>query len=74
MAENPHDKELLQIFNDFEVEYLIVGGFPVVKTLKRFGTAIEHDQITFETVTYRQAVYQIAIARLRIDIPIVQGL
>jgi hypothetical protein len=31
MAENPHYKELLQLFNEFEVEYLIVGGFAVMK-------------------------------------------
>jgi hypothetical protein len=31
MAENPHDKELLQLLNEFEVEYLIVGGFAVMK-------------------------------------------
>ena len=31
MAENPHYRELLQIFNAFEVEYLIVGGFAVMK-------------------------------------------
>ena len=31
MAENPHYSELLQIFNAFEVEYLIVGGFAVMK-------------------------------------------
>jgi hypothetical protein len=31
MAENPHYKELLQLLNDFEVEYLIVGGYAVMK-------------------------------------------
>src|SRR4029077_4409310 len=31
MAENPHYKELLQLLNKFEVEYLIVGGFAVMK-------------------------------------------
>ncbi len=31
MAENPHYKELLQFLNEFEVEYLIVGGFAVMK-------------------------------------------
>jgi len=31
MAENPHYKELLQLLNNFEVEYLIVGGFAVMK-------------------------------------------
>ena len=31
MAENPHYKELLQLLNEFEVEYLIVGGFAVMK-------------------------------------------
>src|ERR1041385_1850418 len=31
MAENPHYKELLQHLNEFEVEYLIVGGFAVMK-------------------------------------------
>ena len=31
MAENPHYKELLQLLNDFEVEYLIVGGFAAMK-------------------------------------------
>jgi hypothetical protein len=30
MAENPHYKELLQVLNEFEVEYLIVGGFAVM--------------------------------------------
>ena len=31
MAENPHYKELLQLLNQFEVEYLIVGGFALMK-------------------------------------------
>lgn len=31
MAESPHYKELLQLLNKFEVEYLIVGGFAVMK-------------------------------------------
>jgi hypothetical protein len=31
MAENPHYKELLQLFNEFQVEFLIVGGFAVMK-------------------------------------------
>lgn len=31
MAENLHYKELLQLLNEFEVEYLIVGGFAVMK-------------------------------------------
>jgi predicted nucleotidyltransferase len=31
MAENPHYRELLQIFNELEVEYLIVGGYAVMK-------------------------------------------
>jgi hypothetical protein len=31
MAENPHYKELLQLLSEFAVEYLIVGGFAVMK-------------------------------------------
>jgi hypothetical protein len=31
MAENPHYKELLQLLNQFAVEYLIVGGYAVMK-------------------------------------------
>ena len=31
MAENPRYKELLQLLNKFRVEYLIVGGFAVMK-------------------------------------------
>ena len=31
MAENPHYKELLQLLNEFHVEYLIVGGYAVMK-------------------------------------------
>src|SRR6266852_4237734 len=31
MAENPHYRELLKLLNEFEVEYLIVGGFAVMK-------------------------------------------
>jgi Nucleotidyl transferase of unknown function (DUF2204) len=31
MAENPHYRELLQLLNEYEVEYLIVGGFAVMK-------------------------------------------
>jgi hypothetical protein len=31
MAENPEYRELLQLFNEFEVDYLIVGGFAVMK-------------------------------------------
>jgi len=31
MAEKPHYRELLQLLNDFEVEYLIVGGYAVMK-------------------------------------------
>jgi hypothetical protein len=29
MAENPHYRELLQLLNEFDVEYLIVVGFAV---------------------------------------------
>ena len=31
MAENPHYKELLQLLNEFDVQYLIVGGYAVMK-------------------------------------------
>lgn len=31
MAENPDYKELLHLLNEYEVEYLIVGGFAVMK-------------------------------------------
>ena len=31
MAENLHYRELLQLLNEFQVEYLIVGGFAVMK-------------------------------------------
>ena len=31
MAENPHYKELLQLLNQFDVEYLIVGGYAIMK-------------------------------------------
>jgi len=31
MAENPHYKELLQLLNKSQVEFLIVGGFAVMK-------------------------------------------
>ena len=31
MAENPHYTELLQLLNESEVEYLIIGGFAVMK-------------------------------------------
>jgi hypothetical protein len=27
MAENPHYRELLRLLNEFEVQYLIVGGY-----------------------------------------------
>lgn len=31
MVENPHYRELLQLLNDCKVEYLIVGGYAVMK-------------------------------------------
>ena len=31
MAESPHYKELLQLLNEFGTEYLIVGGYAVMK-------------------------------------------
>jgi predicted nucleotidyltransferase len=31
MAESPHYKELLQRLNEFEVRYLIVGGYAIMK-------------------------------------------
>jgi hypothetical protein len=31
MGENPHYRELLQLLNEFDVEYLLVGGFAVMK-------------------------------------------
>ena len=31
MAESPHYKELLRTLNEFEVEYLVVGGYAVMK-------------------------------------------
>jgi hypothetical protein len=94
MAENPHYRELLQLLNEFEAEYLIVGGFAVMKygeprytkdldvwvhnspqnsarvvgALRKFGAPLEHDEITPETFTGKQVVYQIGIAPVRIDI------
>ena len=41
MAESPDYKELLQILNDFEVEYLIVGGFAVMKYGNRVTQKID---------------------------------
>jgi hypothetical protein len=94
MAENPDYKELLQLLNEFEVEYLIVGGFAVMKygeprytkdldvwvhntrqnslrvveALRKFGAPVDHDEITADTFTEKQVVYQIGIAPVRIDI------
>ena len=94
MAESPDYKELLQLLNEFKVDYLIVGGFAVMKygeprytkdldvwvdssatnsrrlfeALKKFGAPLDHDGITAETFTEKQIVYQIGIARVRIDI------
>jgi tRNA nucleotidyltransferase/poly(A) polymerase len=94
MAQNPHYKELLQLLNEFDVEYLIVGGFAVMKygeprytkdldvwvnnspensarvvaVLRQFGAPVEHDQITADTFTNKQVVYQIGVAPIRIDI------
>ncbi len=31
MAENPHYKDLLQRLNEFELRYLIVGGYAIMK-------------------------------------------
>src|SRR5258708_16899260 len=31
MAENPHYRELLGLLNEFEVQYLIVGGYAMMK-------------------------------------------
>jgi hypothetical protein len=31
MPENPHCRELLQHLNDFQAEYLIVGGYALTK-------------------------------------------
>ncbi len=31
MAENPHYRELLRLLNEFEVQYLIVGGYAMMK-------------------------------------------
>jgi len=31
MVESPHYRELLQLLNDCQVEYLIVGGYAVMK-------------------------------------------
>jgi hypothetical protein len=30
IAENPHFRELLQLLNDFDVRYLIVGGYAII--------------------------------------------
>ena len=94
MAENPHYTELLQLLNESEVEYLIVGGFAVMKygeprytkdldvwvhnsarnsariveALRKFGAPLDHDQITLDTFSGKQVVYQIGIAPVRIDI------
>jgi len=94
MAENPRYKELLQLLNKFQVEFLIVGGFAVMKygeprytkdldvwvnnspensarvvgALREFGAPLDHDEITAETFAGKQAVYQIGIAPVRIDI------
>jgi predicted nucleotidyltransferase len=76
------------------VEYLIVGGFAVMKygeprytkdldvwihntpqnslrvvaALRKFGAPLDRDEITAETFTEKQVVYQIGIAPVRIDI------
>ena len=31
MAENPHFRELLQLLNNYEIHYLIVGGYAIMK-------------------------------------------
>jgi hypothetical protein len=40
----------------------------LVGALKKFGAPLEHDQITPDTFTQKQIVYQICIAPVRIDI------
>jgi predicted nucleotidyltransferase len=40
----------------------------VLEALKKFGAPVDHDQITPETLTNKQVVYQIGIAPVRIDI------
>jgi len=49
MAESPDYKELLQLLNEFKVDYLIVGGFAVMKygepryTNEIFGTTTNRE-------------------------------
>lgn len=52
MAENPHYRELLLLLNEFEVDYLIVGGFAVMKyreprytKASTYGSAIRHKML-----------------------------
>jgi hypothetical protein len=94
MAENPHYREPLQLLNKFHAEFLIVGGFAVMKygeprytkdldlwvnnsranservvsALKEFGAPLDHDEITAETFSGKQVVYQIGVAPVRTDI------
>ena len=41
MAESRHYKELLQLLNEFEVEYLIVGGFDGEEIRKQCDYAVK---------------------------------
>jgi len=76
MTGSPHYKELLQALNDFQVEYLIVGGYALMKytepryvhALANFGAPLQNDGITPETFSQNGVVYQIGVVPVRIDI------
>ncbi|HYL72853.1 MAG TPA: nucleotidyltransferase [Bryobacteraceae bacterium] len=94
MAESLHYRDLLRLLNDCRVEYLIVGGYAVMKyteplytkdldvwvrsspensarvfdALAKFGAPLQHDEITSETFSRDNIVYQIGVAPVRIDV------
>ena len=80
MAESQHYKELLQLLSESQAEYLIVGGFAVMKygeprytkDLDVWVNNSRQNSVRFwmrsRTFTDKQVVYQIGVAPVRIDI------
>jgi len=62
MAESQNFKELLQLLNDCQVDYLIVGGYAVMRFTLR------HDGVTEGTFSVERTVYQIGVPPVRVDI------
>jgi len=73
VAENPHYKELLRLLNEFEVEYLIVGGFALLSskptTRQRITTVPFTDGYVSKERRSQRMICGLQVSSLNIRLP-----